>query len=72
MILLINEELGARFPLVSSAELMLMSFNEIDLLVIDGSVIIENTSNDMFAKRFRTKHSFLIFGVWETLYYLND
>ncbi len=31
----------------------------------------ENTSNDTSAQRFRTKHSFLIFGVQETLYYLN-
>jgi hypothetical protein len=41
------------------------------LLVIDGSVITKNTSNDAFAQRFRTKHSLLIFGVQETLYYLN-
>jgi hypothetical protein len=33
MIMLINEELGARFPLVSIEELLLMSFNEIDLLI---------------------------------------
>jgi hypothetical protein len=31
----------------------------------------ENTSNDMFAQRFQTKHSLLIFGVHEILYYLN-
>jgi hypothetical protein len=31
----------------------------------------ENTSNDTSAQRFRTKHSFFIFGVQETLYYLN-
>jgi hypothetical protein len=33
MILLINEELGVRFPLVSIEEFLLMSFNEIDLLI---------------------------------------
>jgi hypothetical protein len=33
MILLINEELGAGFPLVSIEEFLLMSFNEIDLLI---------------------------------------
>jgi len=31
--MLINEELGAGFPLVSIEEFMLMSFNEIDLLI---------------------------------------
>jgi len=31
----------------------------------------ENTSNDTSAQHFRTKHSFLIFGIQETLYYLN-
>jgi hypothetical protein len=31
----------------------------------------ENTSNDTSAQHFRTKHSFLIFYVQETLYYLN-
>jgi hypothetical protein len=31
----------------------------------------ENTSNDTSAQGFRTKDSFLIFGVQETLYYLN-
>ena len=40
-------------------------------LIIDSSVITKNTSNDMFAQRFRTKYSLLIFGVHETLYYLN-
>ena len=35
------------------------------------SVIIENTFNDTFAQRFQTKHTFLIFDVQETLYYLN-
>jgi hypothetical protein len=33
MILLINEELGAGFPLVSIEEFMLMSFNEIDFII---------------------------------------
>jgi hypothetical protein len=33
MILLVNEELGAGFPLVSIEEFMLMSFNEIDLFI---------------------------------------
>jgi hypothetical protein len=33
MILLINEELGARFPLVSIEKFLLISFNEIDLLI---------------------------------------
>jgi len=33
MILFINEELGTEFPLVSIEELLLMSFNEIDLLI---------------------------------------
>jgi hypothetical protein len=33
MILLINEELGARFPLVSIKEFLLMSFNEINLFI---------------------------------------
>ncbi len=33
MILLINEELGARFPLVSIEKFLLMSFNEIDLII---------------------------------------
>ena len=33
MIMLINEELGARLPLVSIEELFLMLFNEIDLLI---------------------------------------
>jgi hypothetical protein len=32
-------------------------------LVIGNNVITENTSNDMYAQRFRTKHSLLIFGV---------
>ena len=32
MIMLINEELGAGFPLVSIEEFLLMSFNEINLL----------------------------------------
>ena len=40
-------------------------------LVIDGIVITEDTSTDMYVQRFRTKHSLLIFGVQETLYYLN-
>ncbi len=31
----------------------------------------EKTSNDTSAQCFRTKHSLLIFGVQETLYYLN-
>jgi hypothetical protein len=31
----------------------------------------ENTSNDTSTQRFWTKHSFLIFNVQETLYYLN-
>jgi hypothetical protein len=33
MILLINEELGAKFPLVSIEEFLLMLFNEIDLFI---------------------------------------
>jgi hypothetical protein len=33
MILLINEELGAGFPLVSIKEFLLMSFNEINLFI---------------------------------------
>ncbi len=33
MILLINEELGDGFPLVSIKEFLLMSFNEIDLFI---------------------------------------
>jgi hypothetical protein len=33
MILLINEELGAGFPLVSIEKFLLMSFNDIDLLI---------------------------------------
>ncbi len=33
MILLINEELGTGFPLVSIEKFLLMSFNEIDLLI---------------------------------------
>jgi hypothetical protein len=31
----------------------------------------ENTSNDTSMQHFQTKHSLLIFGVQETLYYLN-
>ncbi len=33
MILFINEKLGGGFPLVSIEEFLLMSFNEIDLLI---------------------------------------
>ena len=40
-------------------------------LIIDSSVITENTSNDTYMQHFRTKHPLLIFGVQETLYYLN-
>jgi hypothetical protein len=31
----------------------------------------ENTSNDTSTQHFWTKHSFFIFGIQETLYYLN-
>jgi hypothetical protein len=42
MIILINEELGAGFPLVSIEEFLLMSGNEIDLLI--GSKLSQLTS----------------------------
>jgi hypothetical protein len=52
MILLINEELGARFHVVSIEEFLLMSFSEIDLLIRPKlcqltSIWIENRINKM-------------------------
>jgi hypothetical protein len=41
MILLINEELGARFPLVSIEEFLLMLFNEIDLFSLAKTLPID-------------------------------
>jgi hypothetical protein len=40
--MLINEELGAGFPLISIEEFLFMSFNEMDLLI--GPKLCELTS----------------------------